>query len=199
MATPKVSGVREAKEILKRIDPEGMKTLQRDFHKNMGSPLAKITKQAQINNRRLKQELPNMFNHRGRTRNTGADIKASFRPSASYGRSIALLTARGRNSQFGFEYAELAGINKSINGRRSRKPGSTTRGSRPGDGSYRLNGQGQAFNRILNRIAKPGRLSYDAAQDNRDELEKAALDVLGKMFKKLNEELRVNRGSGGIF
>lgn len=199
MATPKVSGVREAKEILKRIDPEGMKTLQRDFHKNMSSPLGKISKQSQINNRRLKQELPNMFNHRGRTRNTGADLKASFRPSATYGRSIALITARGRNNQFGFEYAELAGINKSMNGRRSRKPGSTNRGSRRGDGSYRLNGQGQAFNRILSRIAKPGRLSYDAAQENRPELEKVALDVLEKMFKKLNEELRVNRSSGGLF
>jgi len=199
MATPKVSGVREAKEILKRVDNDSLKQLQKDFHKNMGSPLNKISKQSQINNRRLKQELPNMFNHRGRTRNTGADLKASFRPSATYGRSIALITARGRNNQFGFEYAELAGINKSMNGRRSRKPGSTTRGSRRGDGSYRLNGQGQAFNQILNRINKPGRLSYDAAQENRDELEKVALDVLEKLFKKLNEELRVTRNSGVFF
>lgn len=199
MATPKVSGVREAKEILKRVDNESLKTLQRDFRNNMASPLNKISKQTQINNRRLKQAMPNMFNHRGRTRNTGADLKASFRPSASYGRSIALITARGRNNQVGFEYAELAGINKSQNGRRSRIPGTTRRGSRRGDGSYRINGQGQAFNRILNQIAKPGRLSYDAAQDNRDELEKVALDVLEKMFKKLNEELRVTRNSGRFF
>jgi len=193
MAIPKVSGIREAKDILKRIDPEGQKQLERDFHKKINGPLNKVRKQSQINNRQLQSKLPNMFNHRGRTRNTGADLKASFRPSAQYGRSIALITARGRNNQFGFEYAELAGINKSTGGRRSRIPNTTTRGSRRGDGSYRITGQGRAFNNILNNVRKPGRLSYDATQKNRPALEKVALDVLDTMSKRLNEKLKVKR------
>jgi len=64
MAIPKVSGVREAKEILKRVDNDSLKQLQKEFHTNMSSPLRKISKQTQINNRQLKQALPNMFNHR---------------------------------------------------------------------------------------------------------------------------------------
>ena len=190
-AIPKVSGIRGAKEILKQMDPVFQKALERDFHKRMSKPLQKISKDTRTANRKIKNRLPNLYNHRGRTRNTGADIKASFRPSAEYGRSIALITARGRNGQVGFEYAELAGINNSTNGRRSRIPGTTTRG-RGGDGSYILNGQGQHFNRTLLNIGKPGRMAFSAVQKNRPELEKIALGVLGKMTDRLNEKLRVD-------
>lgn len=190
-AIPKVSGIRGAKEILKQMDPVFQKALERDFHKRMSKPLQKISKDTRTANRKIKNRLPNLYNHRGRTRNTGADIKASFRPSAEYGRSIALITARGRNGQVGFEYAELAGINNSTNGRRSRIPGTTTRG-RGGDGSYLLNGQGQHFNRTLMSIGKPGRMAFSAVQKNRPELEKIALGVLGKMTDRLNEKLRVD-------
>jgi len=199
MAVPKVSGIREAKEILKNVDPEFQRALERDFHKQMSSPLNKVKKDARQNNRQVQRALPNMFNHRGRTRNTGADIKASFRPSAQYGRSVALLTARGRNQQVGFEYAELAGINNSQDGRRSRIPGTTRRGSRKGDGSYRLNGQGKAFNRELNRLRKPGRLAFDATKKNLPALEKVALGILEKMSERLNEKLKVTVNDRSIF
>lgn len=133
MAIPKVSGIREAKEILNRLDKQGQNQLQRDFHKDIAPALTKVSAMTRISNSQVRGKVPNMFSTRGRTRNTGADIKASFRPSAQYGRSIALVTARGRNGQVGFEYAELAGINRSQNGGRSRIPGTTTRGSRKGE------------------------------------------------------------------
>lgn len=199
MAVPKVSGIREAKEVLKNLDPQFQKALERDFHKQMSSPLNKVKKDSRQNNRQVQRNLPNMYNHRGRTRNTGADIKASFRPSAQYGRSVALITAKGRNGQVGFEYAELAGINNSQDGRRSRIPGSTKRGSRRGDGSYRLNGQGKAFNRELNRISKPGRLAFDATRKNLPALEKVALGILERMSERLNEKLKVTVNDRGIF
>jgi hypothetical protein len=194
VATPKVSGIRGAKEILKTVDPEFQKALVKDFHKRMSKPLQNIKKDTRANNRKIQNRLPNLYNHRGRTRNTGADIKASFRPSSQYGRAIALITAKGRNNQVGFEYAELAGINRSQNGRRSRIPGTTTRG-RGGDGSYILNGQGQHFNDTLLNIGKPGRLAFSAVQKNRPELEEIALGVLGKMTDRLNEKLRVDFSS----
>ena len=197
VAIPKVSGIRGAKEILKELDPEFQKALVKDFHKRMSAPIQKISKDTRAANRKIKNRLPNLYNHRGRTRNTGADIKASFRPSAQYGRAIALITAKGRNGQVGFEYAELAGINNSTNGRRSRIPGTTTRG-RGGDGSYVLNGQGQHFNRTLLGVGKPGRMAFSAVQKNRSDLEKVALGVLGKMTDRLNEKLRVDYGTSNV-
>jgi len=199
MAVPKVSGIRGAKEVLKNIDPEFQRALERDFHKQMSSPLQKVKKDSRANNRRVQNALPNLYNHRGRTRNTGADIKASFRPSAQYGRSVALITARGRNNQVGFEYAELAGINRSTSGRRSRIPGTTNRGSRKGDGSYLINGQGKAFNQALNRLRQPGRLAFDATKKNLPALEKVALGILEKMSDRLNEKLKVSFEDRSMF
>lgn len=199
MAVPKVSGIRGAKEVLKNIDPQFQKALERDFHKQMASPLQKVSKDSRANNRRVTRELPGMSDHRGRTRNTGADLKAAFRPSAQYGKSIALITARGRNNQVGFEYAELAGINRSNNGRRSRIPGTTRRGSRKGDGSYLINGQGRAFNQALMRIRKPGRLAFDATKENLPALEKVAFNILERMSDKLNEKLKVSFDDRSMF
>src|SRR6056297_872721 len=199
VATPKVSGIRGAKEILKTVDPEFQKALVKDFHKRMSKPLQKIRKDTRANNRKVQNTLPNMYNHRGRTRNTGADIKASFRPSAEYGRSVALITARGRNNQVGFEYAELAGINRSNNGRRSRSPGTTQRGARKGDGSYLINGQGRAFNQKLMGLKRPGRLAFDATKKNLPALEKVALNILERMSERLNEKLKVSFDDRRLF
>ena len=199
MAVPKVSGVRGAKEVLKNIDPQFQRALERDFHKQMSSPLQKVKKDSRANNRRIQNALPNLYNHRGRTRNTGADIKASFRPSAEYGRSVALITARGRNNQVGFEYAELAGINRSNNGRRSRIPGTTQRGAKKGDGSYLINGQGRAFNQALMGIKRPGRLAFDATKKNLPALEKVALNILERMSERLNEKLKVSFDDRRLF
>jgi hypothetical protein len=92
----------------------------------------------------------------------------------------------------------LAGINNSQDGRRSRIPGTTRRGSRRGDGSYRLNGQGKAFNQALNRLRKPGRLAFDATKKNLPALEKVALGILEKMSERLNEKLKVSVNDRGI-
>jgi len=135
----------------------------------------------------LKSTMPGMF-HNGRTAWAGVDVRprVSVRP-----RDLITIEGTGKNQgmgrQLGFDYAELAGIER-------RPPRAVSKGwgsSSVGYHSYVYNGQGLAFNRRLGaKFGKPGRFLFKRVLRRKPEIEakvKKVAEQFGiKLFSKLD-------------
>ena len=163
------------------------------LRKNINSELAPILGpiESQINSSdttKLKSALPGMF-HNGRTQWGGVKVRArvSLRP-----KDLIFIEGKGDSSgsldgAVGFEYAELAGIER-------RAPRGVSKGwgsSSVGYHSYIYNGQGKAFNRKLgSAFGKPGRFLFKRVLERKPEIEskvKAVAEQFGiKLFAKFD-------------
>lgn len=179
-----LSGDTEVFKMLRTYD----KDLYKELRKSVNSKLAPIVKpiEAEINSSvtsSLKSQMQGMF-HDGRSAWSGVKItpKISTRP-----RDLIFIEGKGRNGgmgmQVGFEYAELAGIE-----RRPPRPVSKGWGSTGvGYHSYIYNGQGKAFNRKLTQAyGRPGRFLWKRVLERKPELEKRVLGVADSLNIRLN-------------
>lgn len=187
MARSGLSGSAETLRMLKTYETD----LYKEFRKNVNSQLKPVIApiEGDINSSvtsSLRNQMKGMF-HEGRTAWSGVKVtpKVSLRP-----RDLLFIEGKGRNAgldtQVGFEYAELAGIE-----RRPPRPVSKGWGSTgPGYHSYIYNGQGKAFNRKLtSSYGRPGRFLWKRVLKRKPELEKKVLDIAENLNIKINRRL----------
>lgn len=124
---------------------------------------AKVVRVIQETTPLLRQAKNTGFFHFGRSAWNEADVDID---RISGGKNLLIaIKATGRNKKFGFDYAELAGINAPRIGGVSRD---FTRINNDKTIRTRQNGQGAAFTRMLNNhlpanhTAKPGRYAFQA-------------------------------------
>jgi hypothetical protein len=105
---------------------------------------------------------------------------------------LVSIVASGGSQGLGFDYAELAGIRRSGPRARSKIRFTSSRGSVKGDGSIRLNGQGDNFIRVLeDRNGKtPGRFAFSAVLEKRRALQLGIQRVLDTYAARINRKLR---------
>lgn len=188
MAKANLQGSAETLRMLRTYESD----LYKDLRKSVNSQLKPLINpiESQINSSvtsSLRNEMSGMF-HNGRTAWSGVRVtpKVSIRP-----RELLFIEGKGRNggmsNQVGFEYAELAGIE-----RRPPRPVSKGWGSTSvGYHSYIYNGQGKAFNRKLTRAyGKPGRFLWKRVLKRKPELEAKVLDIAERLNIKINRRLR---------
>ena len=177
----RVEGVAEVVKLLKRFEPDVLK----EMRKEMRSELKPLTNEIanQINTEvtsKLQSRDYEMF-HNGRTAWNG--VRGGTSLLASRSKSVAKLTFTGRSGELGFDYAELAGIERRPPRARSKGWYSTT----PGYHSYTYAGQGKVFNDRLKRdFGKPGRFAFKRFLKKRKEVDKQAQQVADRFIKKLN-------------
>lgn len=166
--------------------------LYKELRKNVNSNLTPIIQpiEAIINSQitgQLKQTTPGMF-HNGRSAWAGAKIrvKQSLRK-----KDLIFIEGTGRSggvdNQVGFEYAELAGIERRPPRPVSKGWGETTVGYH----SYIYNGQGKAFNRNLTRnYGGPGRFLWKRVMERKGRLETQVLNISERFNLGVNRRLR---------
>jgi hypothetical protein len=136
---------------------------------------------------KLKSEMPDMF-HDGRTQWSGVEVKAriSLRP-----KDLIFIEGKGRGGNsldgaVGFEYAELAGIQRRPPRERSKGWGSSSVGYH----SYTYNGQGFAFNKKLRKeFGKPGRFLWKRVLKRKPDIEAKVQSVANDFGIKLSKRL----------
>jgi hypothetical protein len=153
MAKSVLTGSSEAIRELKKYEPQLYKELRKKLNSDLNPVIKPI--QGQINSEitnTLKSSMPGLF-HNGRSSWTGATMttRVSTNP-----KNLISITAAGRRGKVGFNYAELAGIQRRRPRPLSReyvKDGRTMR--------HRVNGQGIAFNaKLRQEFGKPGRFAW---------------------------------------
>lgn len=175
------------------------KGLHNQFKKSMNSELTPILKpiEGEINSTvgsSLRNRMRGMF-HNGRTAWSGVEvkIKTSLRP-----RDLIFIEGKGRNAgldtQVGFEYAELAGIDRGRPPRQLSKGwGSTSVGYH----SYIYNGQGKVFNRRLTETyGRPGRFLWKRVMNRKNTIEFKVLKVAELYNIKVERRMTTNVGVG---
>jgi hypothetical protein len=105
---------------------------------------------------------------------------------------LVRIAVTGGSNSLGFDYAELAGIRRAPPRARSKIRGTGTRGSRKGDGSIALNGQGDNFIKYLEeRNGKsPGRFAFRAVFETRGKIMAGIQRTLDNYAAKVNRELK---------
>lgn len=172
------------------------KGLQNQFRKSMNSELEPILKpiEGEINSTvtsSLRNRMRGMF-HDGRTGWSGVEIKVktSLRPN-----DLIFIEGKGRNAgldtQVGFEYAELAGIN-----RRPPRPVSKGWGSNSvGYHSYIYAGQGKVFSeRLTQTYGRPGRFLWKRVMNRKKMIEYKVLKVAELYNIKVSRKLATEVG-----
>jgi hypothetical protein len=153
MARSTLTGSSAAIRELKKYEPELYKKLRQSLNSELNPVIKPI--QSEINSNIASQvmsKLPGMF-HNGRSSWSGATMttRVSVNP-----KNLISITATGKSGKVGFNYAELAGIQRRRPRPMSRpyqKNGETVR--------HAVNGQGIAFNEKLRReFGKPGRFAW---------------------------------------
>jgi len=153
MAKSILTGSSEAIRELKKYEPELYKELRKKLNTDLNPIIKPI--QGEINSEitnSLKSSMPGLF-HNGRSSWSGATMTSRVSTNP---KNLISITAAGRSGKVGFNYAELAGIQR----RRPRpisreytKNGRTMR--------HRVNGQGIAFNeKLRSEFGKPGRFAW---------------------------------------
>ena len=182
MARSTLTGSAEAIKELRKYEPE----LYKQFRKDLNSQLNPIIKpiQGQINSQvtnELKAEMPRMF-HNGRSSWSGVNISSRV---TSKPKELILINAAGRAGKVGFNYAELAGIQRRKPRPQSReyiKNGKTMR--------HAINGQGLEFNDKLRRtFGKPGRFAFIRVVKQTPAIERKVLFITEKYNLKVNRRL----------
>lgn len=189
MTQSKLIGSAEIVRELKKYEPELFKQLKKDLRTDLNPIIKPI--QGEINSEvtntlrsvmigRGRSE-SGMF-HNGRSSWSGATItaKASTNP-----RSLIFIEAAGRNGKVGFNYAELAGIERRRPRPRSReyvKNGRTMR--------HAVNGQGLEFNAKLRReFGKPGRFAWIRVLKQKPQIEKKVSVIADRYNIKVNRRI----------
>ena len=182
MARSQLTGGAEAIRELKKYSPELYKQLRKDLNSDLNPVIKPI--QGEINSEvttAMRDKMKGMF-HSGRSAWTGANISARISTNP---KSLITIVATGRTSKFGFDYAELAGIQR-------RKPRPTSR-SYTKNGvtmTHAVNGQGYAFNNKLRQeFGKPGRFAWIRILRRKPIIERKVLDIAEKYNITLNRKL----------
>ena len=177
----RVEGVAEVAKLLKRFEPDVLKEMRTEFRSEL-KPLA-IEISNQINAEitpRLQSRDYEMF-HNGRTAWNG--VRGNTSITASSRKAVGKLIFTGVGGKLGFDYAELAGIERRPPRARSKGWYSTT----PGYHSYTYAGQGKVFNERLTRdFGKPGRFAFARFLKKRDEVDRKGQKIADKFIKRLN-------------
>ena len=177
----RVEGIAEVTKQLKRFEPDVLKEMRRGFRTELKPIVKEIT--TSINSEvtsKLQSRDYQMF-HNGRTAWNG--VRGGTSITASRTKQVAKLTFNGQGGEVGFNYAELAGIERRPPRARSKGWYSTT----PGYHSYTYAGQGKGFNDRLKRdFGKPGRFAFKRFLKKRKEVDKQAQQVADRFIKKLN-------------
>lgn len=187
MARSGLSGSADVIRALKTYESD----VYKEFRKSINSELKPILNpiEGQINSEVTSSIRSNLkgMNHNGRTAWSGAKVTARTGMRA---KELVFIEGKGRNGgmdvQLGFEYSELAGIE-----RRPPRPVSKGWGS-PSVGyhSYIYNGQGKAFNRKLTSVyGKPGRFLFKRVLKRKPEIEDKVLKIAERFNIKLNRRL----------
>lgn len=182
MARSKLSGSAEAIRELRRYEPG----LYKEFAKKLKSELRSIVQpvQSQINSEitsALKSSMPGMF-HNGRSSWSGATLSTRV---TSKPKELIFINATGRVGKVGFNYAELAGIE-----RRRPRPISRPYTKNGRTMQHRVNGQGLAFNAKLQReFGKPGRFAWSKVIKQKPEIENKVLHITNLYNIKVTRRL----------
>lgn len=182
MAKSGLSGSSEAMKLLKEFEPGLFKELGKQLRTQLNPIIKPI--ESEINSaitQEMASKMPGMF-HNGRSSWNGATLNArvSVKPA-----DLITVTATGRSRAVGFDYAELAGIQ-----RRAPRPVSRayTRDGQPR--KHRVNGQGLAFNAKLGReFGKPGRFAWIRVLKRKPEIEARVEDIANTFGVKLSRRL----------
>jgi hypothetical protein len=179
----KVTGLIETAKILKSTN----KNLLKELKKDLAEGIKPIANKIQLSVPAL-APLSGM-NHNGRSRWDAVKTRVSFTPGAAIkGRQyqpLISLVVTGKKG-LGFDYAELAGINR-------RKPAPKSRSWTDQYGNIRRtaqNGQGAAFTRGLG--GKPGRYAFATVKNNYSQITAVTIKIIESYASKINAKLRVN-------
>lgn len=182
MARSTLTGSAEAIRELRKYEPE----LFKEFRKNLNLQINPIIKpiQSEINNQltnTLRSEMPGLF-HNGRTSWSGATISSRV---TSNPKELIFINSTGRSGKLGFNYAELAGIERRRPRPRSREYVKNGRSMR-----HAVNGQGLEFNEKLGRtFGKPGRFVFIKVVRQKPEIERKVLMLTDRYNLKVNRRL----------
>lgn len=187
MAQTKLDGSAEVFQMLKLYEKDLFKELRKSVTSQLAPQLAPI--EAEINSsitNSIRSNMKGMF-HNGRSGWAGVKIKARVSTRA---KELIFLEGKGGNGgldqQFGFEYAELAGIQRRPPRPRSKGWGETGVGYH----SYIYNGQGLVFNRKLTSVyGKPGRFMWIRVLKRRPAIEDKIMGIADNLSVKINRRL----------
>jgi hypothetical protein len=182
MAKTILSGQAEVIRELKKYEPDLYKQLKQKLTTSLNPIIKPI--QSDINNEvqnTLRAVMPGMF-HNGRSAWSGATL--STRVSTNP-KSLIFINAQGKSGKVGFNYAELAGIQ-----RRKPRPVSRTYTKNGQTMRHRVNGQGIAFNDKLRReFGKPGRFAWIRVLKRKPAIERQVLMVADSFNISLNRRI----------
>jgi hypothetical protein len=183
-----IKGARQTLQALKTYEPELFKELRKEMRSEINPIIKPIESQinSQITSQLRGVRRSGMF-HDGRSRWEG--MTATVRAGTG-AKQLVWIQGNGKASSVGFEYAELAGI-------RRRPPRPVSKGwNETGVGyhSYIVNGQGDAFIRMLSSFGKPGRFLFARVIKRRKEIERSVLKVSEKLDLKITNKLRRSIG-----
>ena len=188
MAKSELSGSREWVQVLKKYEPELFKEIKKNLNSELKQILSPI--EGQINSsvgNVLQSKMPGMF-HNGRTAWSGVKIKAIVTDKPS---KLIYIDGTGNSGfggpQLGFDYAELAGIER-------RPPRSVSKGwgeaKNGGYHAYIYTGQGKAFNRKLgSEFGKPGRFLWIRVLRKKPEIEQKVELITAEYGFKLTRRM----------
>jgi hypothetical protein len=168
--------------LLKEFEPELFKELRKKIVSELKPIVTPI--QSEINSQvtqELRSKMPGMF-HNGRSSWSGVTMspRISTRP-----RDLVFINAAGTKGQVGYNYAELAGIQ-----RRSPRPVSRTYTKDGQARTHRVNGQGIAFNaKLAKEFGKPGRFAWIRTLRRKPEIEGKVENIARDFGIKLTRRL----------
>jgi hypothetical protein len=120
--------------------------------------------------------------HQGRSSWNGARLTARVSVNP---KDLITVTATGRSSAFGFDYAELAGIRRRPARRKSRTYTKNGRAT-----SHAVNGQGDAFISKLNtEFGKPGRFAWIRVLKRKPQIEEKTQIITDAFGIKVSRRL----------
>ena len=182
MARSTLQGSAEAIRELRKYEPELYKQMRKDLI-SLVNPLIKPI-ESQINSEitnEIKSKMPGMF-HNGRSAWSGAILSARVTGKP---KELIFINAAGRSNKVGFNYAELAGIE-----RRKPRPVSREYVKNGRTMRHRVNGQGLAFNEKLGRtFGKPGRFAFIRVVKQTPDIERKVLIVADRYNLRVNRRL----------
>lgn len=184
----KIEGLTEVIRFLRKYQPEVLKELKKDIGSEIKPLVSEIV--SEINSEVTSQLLANnmqMF-HNGKTAWNGV----RYTPRVTSNRAgLIKLTFTGRGGKLGFDYAELAGIERRPPRLRSKSWPARPRG-------YSLTGQGTAFNTKLKRdFGKPGRFAWIRVIKKRTQINRQINQILDRYNIKVNGRLKGGIGKPG--
>jgi len=188
----RVEGLENTLAILKTVEPDSIKEIRTEIRQIVVSSGA-VSK---IRSRTPAIAPLSGMNNNGPTKWAGVKtVNISVLPRIVSGKKsvpLVRIAASGGSNSLGFDYAELAGIRRRPPRSRSKIRGGSLRGTRKGDGSMALNGQGDNFIKYLEeRNGKtPGRFAFRAVFDTRGAIMAGIQKTLDKFAERLNVRLK---------